>query len=322
MSIEVSKEDIFPQDYRGRLTEGVTYDYRNNQLIWIDIILGEIHRVSLTDLNKHEILKWENPKESVGFIGLTSNEDIVLVAAKSGLAYGNFKTKKLEYFFKYPFTDSEKDRLRSNDGIIDPWGNLWIGVMNDFHVEEVKEEGYLYRITPDLQIDVMLTNTKISNGLAFNNEGNELYWTDSQNYTIFKFKYDKDSNKLSDKQAFVETKQLYPDIESPEPDGMIRTENGDIYSAIFNTGTILHVNSKGELIDKIHVPAKRCTCVTIGGLDDNELFINTGNLKLDDFNHSINVDDLFGDLGGFLFRLKLKNKLYGQKKNIWGGKVE
>ncbi|KAI5955157.1 hypothetical protein KGF54_001718 [Candida jiufengensis] len=321
MSIEVTTQNIFPQDYRGRLTEGVTYDYRNNQLLWIDIILGQIHRVSLTDLNKHEILKWDNPKESVGFIALTEVEDTVLVAAKSGLAYGNFKTGKLEYFFKYPFNESEQNRLRSNDGIIDPWGNLWIGVMNDFHVGSVQEEGYLYRITPELKLDVMLTNTKISNGLAFNEDGSELYWTDSENFTIFKFKYDKDTNKLSSKTPFIYTKDFYPDIKSPEPDGMVRTETGDFYSAVFNTGTILHTNHKGELIDKIHVPAERCTCVTIGGPEGNELFINTANLKLDDFDAEINSEDLFGDLGGFLFRLKFKHDLKGQKKNIWGGKV-
>ncbi|CCG23633.1 Cgr1 negative regulator [Candida orthopsilosis Co 90-125] len=323
MSLIATERNIFPQSYRGRLTEGVTYDYRNNNLLWIDIIQGEVHRLSLNDLNQHEVLKWPDPKESIGFIALTKKEDVVLVAAKSGLALGDFKKGTLEYFFEYPFSESEKTRLRSNDGIIDPWGNLWIGVMTDFPVsaqEGVQGEGKLYRITPDLKVDVMLENTKISNGMAFNDDGSEIYWTDSLNFTIYKFNYDHETNKLNNKTAFIETKHFYPNENDPEPDGLVRAVNGDIYSAVFSTSTILHVNEKGELVEKIQIPAKRCTCVTIGGSDDDDLFVTTGHLRLDDFDAKIDADDVFGDLGGFLFKLKVGLK--GQKKNIWGGKVD
>ncbi|KAI5957413.1 hypothetical protein CANMA_004417 [Candida margitis] len=322
MSLIATERNIFPQSYRGRLTEGVTYDYRNNKLLWVDIIQGEVHRLSLDDLNKHEVLKWSDPKESVGFIALTKKENVVLVAAKSGLALGDFSNGTLEYFFKYPFTESETTRLRSNDGIIDPWGNLWIGVMTDFPIsakEGVQPEGKLLRITPDLKVDVMLENTNISNGMAFNDNGIEVFWTDSLNYTIYKFDYDPKTNKLSNKTPFIETKHFYPNENDPEPDGLVRTVNGHIYAAVFSTSTILHVNEKGELVEKIPVAAKRCTCVTIGGADDDDLFITTGHLKLDDFSVKIDADDMFGDLGGFLFKLKVDLK--GQRKNVWGGKV-
>ncbi|CAD1811302.1 rRNA-processing protein [Candida parapsilosis] len=322
MTLIATERNIFPQSYRGRLTEGVTYDYRNNNLLWIDIIQGEVHRLSLDDLNQHQVLKWSDSKESIGFIALTKKEDVVLVAAKSGLALGDFNKGTLTYFFKYPFTELEKIRLRSNDGIIDPWGNLWIGVMTDFPIsakEGVQPEGKLFRITSDLEIDVMLENTKISNGMAFNDDGNEVYWTDSLNFTIYKFNYDHKTNKLTNKTAFIETKKVYPDENDPEPDGLVRTVNGDIYSAVFSTSTILHVNDKGQMLEKIKIPAKRCTCVTMGGPDDDDLYVTTGHLKLDDFDAKIDADDMFGDLGGFLFKLKVGQR--GQKKNIWGGNV-
>ncbi|EDK46004.1 rRNA-processing protein cgr1 [Lodderomyces elongisporus] len=325
MSTQLSASNIFPEDYRGRLTEGITYDYRNNTLLWVDIILGEVHRISLDDLNKHEVLKWNEQGESIGFVALTKDLDTVLVCGKSGLAYGKFKANTLEYFFKYPLTEVEQKRLRSNDGIIDPWGNLWIGLMNDFHVTakegEVKPEGKLLRITPDLKVDVMIENTKISNGLAFCSKGTKLYWTDSLNYTIWKFDYDHETNTLSNKVPFLETKKVYTDVESPEPDGMVRTTNGEVYTAVFSTSTVLHVDKEGQVIEKIHVPAERCTCVTIGGQDGDHLFINTANLKLDDFDAKIDPTDFFGDLGGFLFKYKSDHNLKGIKKNFWGGDV-
>lgn len=72
------------------------------------------------------------------------------------------------------------------------------------------------------------------------------------------------------------------------------------------------MNEKGELVEKIQIPAKRCTCVTIGGSDDDDLFVTTGHLRLDDFDAKIDADDVFGDLGGFLFKLKVGLK--GQRR--------
>lgn len=326
MTLTVSKEDIFPKNYRGRLTEGVTYDERNNTLLWIDIIVGEVHRVDANDGTNHEILKWEDPKESIGAIGLTNDPDIILICSKYGITYGNFKISKIQdYLFKYPHNDLQKQRLRSNDGFIDPWGNLWIGVMTDFPIgakEGIQPEGGLYRITPDLKFHKMINNSLISNGLGFNEKGDEFYWTDSLTYRIWKFKYNKETNKLSDKQEFINLKEFYPDIESPEPDGFVMTNDGDIYTCVFSSGTILHVNNKGEEIERISIEsAKRITCVTIGqGNLNDALFITTAHLNLEtELNPDVNDQSGINDLGGFLFKFKTGSNLNGQKKNIWGG---
>ena len=132
MSLTITKDNIFPKGYRGRLTEGVTYDERNNTLLWVDIIQGEVHRVFLDNTNtnintsssSHETLKWDSSNESIGAICLTNDPNKLIICSKYGLAYGDFSSSTIEYFFKYPHTTNpdEKLRLRSNDGIIDPWG--------------------------------------------------------------------------------------------------------------------------------------------------------------------------------------------------------
>lgn len=361
MTLTVTKDNIFPKGYRGRLTEGVTYDERNNTLLWVDIIQAEVHRVFLdnieTDPNSnssnssscHEILKWDSSDESIGAICLTNNPNKLIICSKYGIAYGDFSNFTIEYFFKYPHTNNikEKLRLRSNDGIIDPWGNLWIGIMNDFSIGEnegIQPEGKLYRISIDhnnnnnnnnnnhdhdqLICDVMIENSLILNGLCFNNKGDEFYWTDSLTFKIWKFNYDKLTNKLINKSIFIDLKQFYPNIEQPEPDGLIMTNNGEIYTCVFNSGTILHVDNQGKEIERINIPANRPTCITFGnGEKNNEMFITTGHLQLNDKNVIIdnnindNDDNNDDDLGGFLFKLKFDKNLNGQKKNIWGGKV-
>ncbi|EAZ63512.2 Gluconolactonase putatively involved in growth regulation [Scheffersomyces stipitis CBS 6054] len=326
--IKLDKSNIFLPNYRGRLTEGVTYNPANDTLIWVDIIVGEVHRVKLSSEaadKEHEVIKWGQSGESIGAIGLTTKNDVILVCGKYGVALGDFTTGKIEYFFKYPYDVTKQQRLRSNDGIVDPWGNLWIGVMNDFPVtfkEGVRPEGKLFRIDhKDLSITTMVDDTLIANGLAFSEDGKKLFWTDSLTFTNWQFDYDYATNTLSNRRPFIEAKKFFPDEASPEPDGFTMTKDGHIYHAVFSTSTVIHVDANAQLVSKIQLPASRITCVTSGGKYNDELFITTAHLQLDDFNATIDPKDTNGDLGGFLYRVKLDKPVNGQIKNIWGGQV-
>ncbi|KAK6454872.1 Gluconolactonase putatively [Scheffersomyces xylosifermentans] len=327
-SIQLDQSNIFLPEYRGRLTEGITYNPANDTLLWVDIIVGEVHRVHLSSSapdKDHEFIKWKTPGESVGAIALTTKDDVILVCGKTGVALGDFKTGEIEYFFKYPNDEKTQHRLRSNDGIVDPWGHLWIGLMNDFPItakEGVLPEGKLYRINcNDLSVETMVDGTLIANGLAFSEDHKTLFWTDSLTFTVWKFDYDYETNKLTNKRPHIETKKFYSDFASPEPDGMTMTKDGHIYGAVFSTSSVYHADASGQLLNKIHLPAARITCVISGGKNNDELFITTGHTQLDDPDAAIDSSDKTGDLGGFLFRVKLDSPINGQIKNIWGGKV-
>ena len=84
----VERDDILFPDYRGRLTEGVTYNPSNNTLIWVDILQGEVHRASLLEgkfSESHERLKFEDPKYSIGAIGFTNEDKVILIICKNGI---------------------------------------------------------------------------------------------------------------------------------------------------------------------------------------------------------------------------------------------
>lgn len=323
----LSKDNIFFKNYRGRLTEGITYNPSNDTLLWVDIIQAEVHRVSLSEESEHhyerthEVIKVPGSGESVGAIGLTSDDNIVIICAKYGVAKGNFTTGEVEYILKYNHTPEQAHRLRSNDGIIDPWGHLWIGVMNDFPItaaEGVKPEGILYRVNcHDLSVTTMVTDVLISNGLAFSDDGKQLWWTDSLTHTIWQFDYDVVSNKLSNRRPFIETKKALPDFDSPEPDGLTTNTHDDIYSAVFGTSQVVHFDSKGQIVEKFDIPAKRPTCVIIG---KGRLFVTTAHEHHEDWSATIDKNDLSGDLGGFLYQIKVEG-LEGKVKNVWGGQV-
>ncbi|KAF5213252.1 hypothetical protein A9F13_08g01639 [Clavispora lusitaniae] len=323
---QLDKSNILFPSYRGRLTEGITYNPSNNTLLWVDIIQAQVHRIRLDDEEDygkhHEVISLDDPKESAGALFLTKDSDIVLISTKYGVCKGAFSTGKAEYILKYDHNAEEQKRLRSNDGIVDPWGHLWIGVMTDFPEGGVQPEGRLYRVDcGDLSVKTMVTDTYISNGLAFDQDGKHLYWTDSLTFTLWKFDYDHESATLSNRQACLDYRTLFPDVESPEPDGLAMTRGGDIYQAVFSTSQVVQVSTDGKMHARFKVPAARVSCVCVGGKDDNELFITTGHLKLDDPSADIDANDKSGDLGGFLFRLKLNEKLGGAPKNVWGGSI-
>lgn len=324
----LTKDNILIDSYRGRLTEGVTYNPSNDTLLWVDIINAEVHRVNLSrDLvETHEVLKFDDPAESIGAIGLTSDDNVIIICCKYGIAKGNFKTGALTYILEFNHNEEQRYRLRSNDGIIDPWGHLWIGVMTDFPVTRKeggvkKPEGKLYRVDcHDLTIEEMISSSFISNGLNFSASGKKFYWTDSLTYKIWEFDYDYISNKLYNKKAFIDFKKLFPGVDSPEPDGLAIDKNDEIYSTVFHTGQLLHFNNKGEVVEVFKLPCLRPTCVTIGGKNNNELFITSAHEDVMDPSKTIDADNKSGDLGGFLFRIKLDRNLNGKIKFVWGGK--
>lgn len=324
----LDSSDIFLPTYRGRLTEGVTYNPSNDSLIWVDIIQGEVRRLPLSQQSnaKYQILKFKDPEEAIGAIGLTRDDDIVIICGKYGIAKGNFNTGEINYFLEYDHDKEQKKRLRSNDGIIDPWGHLWVGVMSDFKVSssegKISPEGKLYRINcHDLEIETMVDNTEISNGLGFSYDNKEFYWTDSLSRKIWKFDYNCISNELKNRREFIDFGNLEElrDVKGPEPDGMAITIGDEIYSAVFKSGKVLHFDATGKCIEEFVLPCERITCVTIGGKNSDELFITTAHKKLDDFSCSIDPSDKTGDLGGFIFRVKLP-KPEKIQVNIWGGR--
>lgn len=271
----------------------------------------------------HEVLSFEDNEESVGAICLTKDNDKILLCSKYGVCTGDFRTKDIKYFLKYPHSEEQARRLRSNDGIIDPWGNLWIGVMTDFpvtEVEGVQAEGLLYRVDAnDLSILVMEKDTLISNGLAFSSDGKKFYWTDLLTFTVWQYDYEHSTKSLSNKRPLIDTRKVYPEFDSPEPDGLAFANDGNFFQAVFSTSSVLQYNDAGEPVGKIHLPAERVTCTALGGQNDDELFITTAHLHLSEKNYKIDANDKTKDLGGFIFRTKLNGKANSKPKGIWGG---
>ncbi|KAH3676009.1 hypothetical protein WICMUC_002305 [Wickerhamomyces mucosus] len=312
----------FIKNYKGKLTEGITYNPSNNTLLWVDIIKGEIHRVILTKDDKGE-RSYSNhqhfviPNETIGVIYLTTNDDIVLVGSQFGIAEYHFSSEKFQYKLRYDSQDVFKSsdgtyKLRSNDGGVDSNGNIWQGLMGNFTIGPI-DDGSLVKITPNGDFK-KVEKSLIPNGINWSKDGKTLYWTSSLELTIYKFDYDPINQEISNKTPFINFKQVFPDFDSPEPDGFTLNSKDEIYTVVWSTSSVVHFNTNGEVIEIFKLPTNRVSCCFFG--PDNELFINTANINLEN-------DEPNDDLGGSIFRLKIddegitKNKLKYPFQNIF-----
>lgn len=303
-----------------RLSEGVTYMAKARNLLWVDIFRGEIHKVTDIDnpASSHDFIaiSSENYRgkypcdaaypERVGVVFPIETEegvDKVLFASKYGIGITEFSTKSWEYLVLYSSCEklSRKDfsRLRTNDGNVAPNGELYVGLMNDFHVgvdTSKPAEGCLLRINiPERKVQLVLDQVYIPNSINWNQDKSIMYLTDSLNFTIWSIPYADNAPDLDAKHKFAEFKGLNKEFESPEPDGsVVDFRDGLLYSAVWSTHKVQCFDALGNLVKELVFPdAARISCCCIGA--DGDLFVTTGNL---------NVENGGGeDKGGCLYRV-------------------
>lgn len=130
-------------DLHCQLGEGPYYEKASNSLRFVDIKKKQLHSVSLDDGPASlTTVQLDVPVTVTADIERYDPRDRILIGAKYGIAELDRKTGKYEYVTRFA-KDGEADnqRLRSNDGAVDPHGRFWLGTMTDFGLGPFKPEG-------------------------------------------------------------------------------------------------------------------------------------------------------------------------------------
>lgn len=126
-----------------KLGEGPYYEKANNGLRFVDIINHRIHTVSLTEgPDSLKTVELDVPVTVTADVEGYDPQEKILIGAKYGIALLDRKTGKYEYVTRFsPSAGQDVERLRSNDGNVDPHGRFWMGSMTDFGKGDFKPEG-------------------------------------------------------------------------------------------------------------------------------------------------------------------------------------
>lgn len=175
---------------------------------------------------------------------------------------------------------------RFNDVHADTKGRVFCGTM-----PTKDRPGRLYRLELDGTITKVLDGIQCSNGMGFTLDRKQMYYTDSEAYTIYLFDYDEATGNLSNQRIFVQH-----DKSLGLPDGMTVDAQGYVWSAHWDGNALIRYNTKGEEVQRIGFPAKKVSSVTFGGDDYSDMYVTTagGNKKAED-----------GPGAGALFRLRI-----------------
>jgi gluconolactonase len=129
-----------------------------------------------------------------------------------------------------------------------------------------KPDGRLFRLNlTSGKAELVKDSLCFPNGIAFNEDYNELYVCESAKNRIVKFTV-SEKGELGSLEEFA----LLP---GGDPDGIAFDEEGNLYCAHFGGGAVYVFSKEGKQLEKIITPGKKPSNVEFGGEDFKTLYI-------------------------------------------------
>jgi sugar lactone lactonase YvrE len=124
------------------LGEGPYYEAATHTLRFVDIKKHRLHSLDLSiGPSSLKTLQFDMPVGVTADIEGVDPQKKILIGGKSGIYLLDREKEKWTLLKRFHDSEENDERMRSNDGAIDPKGTFWIGTMNDFWVGEPQAEG-------------------------------------------------------------------------------------------------------------------------------------------------------------------------------------
>ena len=244
--------------------EGPVWDDRRQALWWIDVKDPRLFRYDPASGENLEL----NMPERIGCIALRAGGGLI------GAFVTGFKWIDPETGAVTPIVDPEPDRPgnRFNDGKCDRRGRLFAGTM---HNAEIECTGTLYRLDPDLSVQVMCTGVHLSNGLGWSPDDRVLYYTDSLRRTIWAYDYDLEIGAMANRRTFARVPE-----EAGVPDGLCVDADGYVWSAHWGGWRLTRYAPDGRVERVVKMPVPQPSCPAFGGPDLDVLYVSSAAIEM------------------------------------------
>jgi sugar lactone lactonase YvrE len=252
-------------DSRDQLGEAPFWDERLGQLLRVDISNGRVHGWSPAAGSA-----WcrQQDGEVSAVVPRASGRGWVLAAGHRILLADGDGEEVLA------LVEEDRPTNRFNDCKCDPQGRLWAGTMSK---ERSPGAASLYRLAPGREIECVISNTTISNGLAWSVAGDRMYFTDSTTQRIDVFDFDGATGAIADRRRFAEI-----DPSDGLPDGMTVDAEGGVWVCLFGGGAVRRYGDDGALDAAIPLPVTNPTSPVFGGPDLRTMYVTSARHRLSD----------------------------------------
>ena len=231
--------------------ESPLWDEKNRQLLMVDIQGRRLRKIEWDTLKAKDIVL----EQEVGFVVL-SEDGSVIAGAEDGV-YSIDDDGEFSHVSK----PRKIKGLRFNDGKVAPDGRLYLGTFSR------DKSAAFYRMEPDGELVELFDGVGNSNGLDWSADGKKMYYNDTPTgkTEVFDF-YDGNLKNRRDVIKYT----------SGNPDGMTIDADGNLWVALWGSGTVACVNPISQkIIHKIELPVSQPACCVFAGDDLKSLVITT-----------------------------------------------
>ncbi|TYP98185.1 sugar lactone lactonase YvrE [Tenacibaculum adriaticum] len=282
------------------LGEGAFWNYKTQELLWIDIEGKKLHAYSPKTKRDKTLSMPSRPGTVVPV-----NDSEMMVALEDGIHSVNLKTGVHKLF-----SDMSADLLgsRLNDGKCDPNGRLWVGSM---HMEQLANKAKLFMVNASGSYTTKIDSVTISNGIVWTSDKKTMYYIDTPISQIKAYDYNNETGSISNEKVAVQIPETLG-----YPDGMTIDEEDMLWVGMWNGNTVIRFNPiTGKVDRKIEVPAHNISSCAFGGENFDTLYITTARVDMTD-------DELKKyPLSGSIFKVipgvkGVKSTFFKQKNNL------
>lgn len=241
-----------------RLGESPVWDARRERLWWVDAVS---HRIASCGMDGGNAIGWTYP-QPVGSIGLASNGNLI-----AALADG-FYLIDGESGEASPIARPEGMALpvRFNDGKTDRDGRFLSATMTERDFEA--RNGALWSLGQDGAATLLEKDFRLGNAICFSPDGTTLYFADSLEGVIRRYRYDRATGSISGREDFLDTKPF-----RSGPDGATVDSEGRLWVALVQAQSIGCFTPDGGLVRLVDVPLPYPSCPAFGGASLDILFL-------------------------------------------------
>ena len=241
------------------LLEGPHWDAQNNLIYCVSI---EDNMIYAIDPETGEVGTYltEGP---VG-CAVLDQKGMILEAEKSGIFRIDPRTKEKQLVAKA----HDDERIRCNDGKLDPKGRLLVGTMG--YDKTYEGESALYAIEKDGTVRTVLDGLTLANGMGWSPDGKTLYFIDTPTKKVGSYAYDPETGEAIFEKYVIEI------TDGSNPDGMCVDMEGMIWVAQYGGEKVCRWDPEsGGKLEEIRMPVKNVTSCCLGGENLEYLYITT-----------------------------------------------
>lgn len=245
-------------DARAELGEGPCWLADRQRLVWVDIVPGHVHLFDPAT-GEDRVVAVGQP---VG-AAVPADDGRLALAVRDGFALLDLDSGTIE-----TVADVEREIAgnRMNDGKCDSAGRFWAGTMA---TDVRRGAGALYRLDERRQVERMVGDVGISNGLGWSLDDRLMYFIDTLEDRIDVFDFDPATGSIANRRPLVQ-------IEGPgHPDGMTVDAEGGLWVALWGGRRVAHFLPDGTPAGSVEVPVAQPSSCCFGGPDLRDLFITS-----------------------------------------------